>query len=240
MRGIILAIDTALTGCNVSLFDVENNIFYTHEEDMKRGQAERLMPIIDDLIKTNDLSYGDITAIAVTNGPGAFTGLRIGLSTARALALSLDIPVLGISTLDVLYEQYKKDYTNAGKPTLVVLETKRDDYYVALWNRAELVLSPQALSKGDINNYMERFDGGVVIGDAAERFIKDDDVSIPKRWTIIEGYDQISPECMCLMACDYFEDKNDFLYEVINASPLYLKSADVSKSKKTYKSFKAE
>ena len=66
---------------------------------MAQGQAERIFPAIDELLARNGVTYADLTRIAVTTGPGSFTGLRIGLTAARGLGLALDIPVVGVPTL---------------------------------------------------------------------------------------------------------------------------------------------
>jgi tRNA threonylcarbamoyladenosine biosynthesis protein TsaB len=151
----ILSIDTALSGCSVSVYeacadkgDNEPLISATLTEDMNRGQAERLVPMINDLLEQSGVSYAQLNAIAVSNGPGAFTGLRIGLSTARALALALDIPVIGFSTLDVIYQDYcVSAQPQNGETLLALIETKRDDYYACMWNaQGECVIDAQAIS----------------------------------------------------------------------------------------------
>jgi len=100
----ILAIDTCETHCSAALL-LDDGQSYARSENIGRGHAERLLPLIDELLAEAALAYGDITLIAVTTGPGTFTGLRIGLSVARGLALSLAVPCVGISALRVLAEQ---------------------------------------------------------------------------------------------------------------------------------------
>ncbi len=69
---------------------------------MSKGQAERLFPMIDAALSSTGQTYGDLNAIAVATGPGNFTGVRIGVSAARGLALSLGIPAIGVSVLEGL------------------------------------------------------------------------------------------------------------------------------------------
>nr|WP_321455100.1 tRNA (adenosine(37)-N6)-threonylcarbamoyltransferase complex dimerization subunit type 1 TsaB [uncultured Cohaesibacter sp.] len=103
-REICLALDTALEACSVGLAIHQNEDVKTLERSLSlgRGHAEYLMGELDTLLTEASLHYQDLTKIAVTVGPGSFTGLRVGLATARALGLALDIPVIGASTLFAL------------------------------------------------------------------------------------------------------------------------------------------
>jgi len=97
MTSALLAIDT--TGPRLALgLEVAGRV-HLHDEDMATGQAERFFPALEALLAQAGVTYADLGRIAVTTGPGSFTGLRIGLSAARGLGLSLGIPVLGIPTL---------------------------------------------------------------------------------------------------------------------------------------------
>lgn len=100
----LLAIDTSEQACSVAL--VENGrVRDSRSEIIGRGHAERLLPLIAERLAAHGLSYGDLTRVAVTTGPGTFTGLRIGLSVARGLALQGDIPCIGLTGLQVLAAQ---------------------------------------------------------------------------------------------------------------------------------------
>lgn len=103
-RNICLALDTALEACSVGLAVREDGSDREVSKSLVlgRGHAERLMDEIAALLKEQQLGYQDLTRIAVTVGPGSFTGLRVGLATARALALALDIPLIGASSLMAL------------------------------------------------------------------------------------------------------------------------------------------
>jgi len=99
-----LAIDTCEANCSAALL-LEGGQCFSLSEELGRGHAERLLPMVEDLLAEASLVYSDISRIAVTVGPGTFTGLRIGLSVARGLALSLNVPCVGLTSLMTLAAQ---------------------------------------------------------------------------------------------------------------------------------------
>lgn len=101
---IVLAIDTALSACAAALVR-DGAAVAAKSEAMERGHAERLAPLVDELMREAGASFADIDRIVVTVGPGSFTGVRVGLSFARGLALALGKPCVGISTLEALAGQ---------------------------------------------------------------------------------------------------------------------------------------
>jgi tRNA threonylcarbamoyladenosine biosynthesis protein TsaB len=95
---VILAMDTAAPRLQLALRLADGRID-TLVEDMAQGQAERIFPAIAELLARNVLMYADLSRVAVTTGPGSFTGVRIGLSAAKGLGLALNIPVIGVPSL---------------------------------------------------------------------------------------------------------------------------------------------
>jgi tRNA threonylcarbamoyl adenosine modification protein YeaZ len=100
-----------------------NEIIGTVHEDMAKGQAEHLMPLIVCLLNEHDVNWPDLSAIGVGTGPGNFTGIRISVSAARGLALGLGIPAVGISLLEALA-------LDAPTPTIATLDARRDQLYI--------------------------------------------------------------------------------------------------------------
>ena len=95
----VLAIDTALEACSAAVFDTGSRIAASETRAMARGHAEQLMPLIARVMTEAGLEFADLDRIAVTTGPGSFTGLRVGLSAARGIALAAGKPAIGLSTL---------------------------------------------------------------------------------------------------------------------------------------------
>jgi tRNA threonylcarbamoyl adenosine modification protein YeaZ len=134
----ILAIDTAAPRLALALLRDGDRV-ETVIEDMATGQAERLFPALDDLLSRAGAAYADLTRIAVTTGPGSFTGLRIGLSAARGLALALDIPVLGIPSLFALSLAAHCD------PLAVLLDARRGEGYFQTFSGPGIPIGDAAL-----------------------------------------------------------------------------------------------
>src|SRR3954471_23542434 len=96
----ILAIDTALAVCAAAVLDTERPGMRARESlPMVRGHAETLMPLIARVMDSAELEFSELDRIAVTTGPGSFTGLRVGIAAARGIALAAGKPSTGISTL---------------------------------------------------------------------------------------------------------------------------------------------
>ena len=97
----VLALDTTLDHCSVALVDGAR-VLASVSEHMQRGHAERLAPMVDEAMKAGGVSFAALDRIAVTTGPGSFTGLRVGLAFARGLAVALTRPCIGVSSLEAL------------------------------------------------------------------------------------------------------------------------------------------
>ncbi len=95
----VLAIDTALAACSAAVFDTARGILASESLPIARGHAEALMPLIARLMSEAGMAFAGIDRVAVTTGPGSFTGLRVGIAAARGIALAAQKPAVGLSTL---------------------------------------------------------------------------------------------------------------------------------------------
>jgi tRNA threonylcarbamoyl adenosine modification protein YeaZ len=118
----LLAIDTAAPRLQLAL--LRGDSIDVSIDEIAQGHAEILFDRIAALLARNGVAYGDLTRLAVTTGPGSFTGLRIGLSAARGLALARDIPAVGVPSLTALSLA-----APAGKPIAVLLDARRGEAY---------------------------------------------------------------------------------------------------------------
>src|SRR5919109_2859606 len=95
----VLAIDTALEACSAAVLDPDGGITASESLAMTRGHAETLMPLIARVMNGARVEFAQLDRIAVTTGPGSFTGLRVGISAARGIALAAGKPAFGLTTL---------------------------------------------------------------------------------------------------------------------------------------------
>ncbi|WP_375777716.1 tRNA (adenosine(37)-N6)-threonylcarbamoyltransferase complex dimerization subunit type 1 TsaB [Bradyrhizobium sp. ma5] len=140
---IILAIDTALDACSAAVLDTDSgNTIAIESQAMQRGHAEALMPLIARVMKESGIGFAGLDRIAVTTGPGSFTGLRVGLSAARGLALSAEKPVVGLSTLAAYAAPVVAE--NAAPPILSAIDARHDHVYFQLvGGDGSLMLKPK-------------------------------------------------------------------------------------------------
>lgn len=164
---LILAIDTALGACAAAVLDTAANRLVAHRSDpMTRGQAEALMPLIADVMAQSAVGFAALDRIAVTTGPGSFTGLRVGLSAARGLALAAGKPVVGVSTLNSYAASVISE--TGRHPVISAIDARHDQVYyqVVSGNGASLVRPKLA----PIAQVLEaaRFGTPILVGNAAD------------------------------------------------------------------------
>lgn len=122
MTTFVLGFDTSDAYVSAALL-ADGECVSDFYEDRKRGQDEVLFPVLEDVLKRADASWKDLSAIGVGVGPGNFTGIRISVSSARGLALSLGIPAIGVSVFDALA-------CGTGGRLTTVVKAPRDQVYV--------------------------------------------------------------------------------------------------------------
>lgn len=127
---LILGIDTSSDICSVGLSKKENFVGEINIK-LKRRHSERLLPIIDKLFEETNFKISDLEGIIVTDGPGSFTGLRIGLSTVQAFKQSLKVPVYSVSSLEYMAYLLKKHYDN--KLLVPTIDARNKRVYTALF-----------------------------------------------------------------------------------------------------------
>jgi tRNA threonylcarbamoyladenosine biosynthesis protein TsaB len=123
----VLAIDTALAACSVAVFDSDaNRILANQSLPMTRGHAEALMPLVERVMAEASADFKNIDRIAVTTGPGSFTGLRVGIAAARGIALAAEKPAIGITTLLAYAAPYQIE---ARFPIVAAIDARNDHVY---------------------------------------------------------------------------------------------------------------
>lgn len=158
---IVLAIDTAGTGCFSALYDSDTDIVLgAAGADIGRGHAERLMEFVDAAFEEAGMDLPDIDRVAVTIGPGSFTGIRVGVAAARGLALALGVPAVGVSTLAALA-------ADRPGPSLIAIDAKRDEVYWQRFAADGSAATPPAIASVEAARAVVLTDGEALGGSAA-------------------------------------------------------------------------
>ena len=155
--------DTAAGACSGALWS--NAVVMERVQSMQRGHAEVLLPMLVSAMREAGCAFADLDLIAVTVGPGAYTGLRVGLAAARGIALASSLPCFGVSTLEAIAEAIDWP-TLADRPALVALDDKRNNVYAQLFAAGRALAPPGIETPKRLG---ARLSGGrlAVAGDAA-------------------------------------------------------------------------
>ncbi|MDR6769446.1 tRNA (adenosine(37)-N6)-threonylcarbamoyltransferase complex dimerization subunit type 1 TsaB [Azospirillum sp. BE72] len=141
----VLGLDTATSGCSAALWEGTvglagapggaPRVTVRRSAPMARGQAEVLVPLAQEVLAEAGAAFGDLDRIAVTVGPGAFTGLRIALAAARGIAVARDLPVVGITSFDAIAHGVP-EAERAGRPLLVAVDSRRAEPFLQFYDAA--------------------------------------------------------------------------------------------------------
>ncbi len=156
MMSNILCIETATTNCSVALSIYGEQSVLQEDNDVKYSHAERLHPYIEKVLSEANIEKNELTAIAISKGPGSYTGLRIGVSAAKGLCYALGIPLISISTLESL--SYKVS-CNEGEYIIPMLDARRMEVYSAVFdaNHHQVrATEAQILEENSFIDYLEK------------------------------------------------------------------------------------
>lgn len=197
----ILALDTSAAQCAVAV-SVDGQM-RSRIEPMATGQAERLLPLCEEILAEVRLGWKDLDAIGVGIGPGNFTGTRIGVAAARGLALALDIPAVGVTVFEALA---------LGQDCTIVQDARRGMVYAQGFSGGEAVAPPVMVAVADT---LPITPGTTMIGSAAE-------ILAPRHTARTGAPLHPLPEAVALIARGRFADTPP------RPAPLYLRPADAA------------
>ncbi len=210
----ILNIETSTTNCSVSLFNDLELIDCIEENTQDYSHSKSLHVFIDSVLKNSELKPKDLSAISVSKGPGSYTGLRIGVASAKGLCFALDIPLISIETLKILSE----NISNKGI-VIPCLDARRMEVYSAVFNnKNERIRNTRAeiLNEDSFNKYLS-IDEVYFIGNANKK-IKE--IIAHKNAKFI---DDVLPSSRQMGTLSFNKFKNNQFEDLNNFEPLYLK-----------------
>jgi len=230
MNNLILQIDTSTTVCSVGLSE-NGQTLHVINLDEPNAHAAKLTILIEEILKQTGRKMQDLSAVAVSMGPGSYTGLRIGVSTAKGLCYALDIPLIAINTLEALFLGYKSQFgVTVGEAYLPMLDARRMEVYTAVYNHdAALVRATSAenIDIGYFNRLLLKYDSVQLFGSGADKF--ETLFSSTERVNILSGFKD-SAAFLSPLAFEKFERK--LFEDVAYFEPFYLKDFVVTTAKK--------
>lgn len=216
----ILNIETATKNCSVSLAKNGETILCKEIAEQGYSHAEKLHVFIEEIIKETGIGFNDLNGIAVSKGPGSYTGLRIGVSTAKGLCYALGIPLISVDTLQVLA---KKVVVEDGL-IVPMLDARRMEVYSAIFDKSYSKIKEVQAEILTENSYAEITDTIYFIGDCQE---KCKTVLTATNFHFLPEIVFPSAKEMSALSFEKFT-KNDF-EDVAYFEPFYLKDFLISK-----------
>ena len=215
----ILCIETSLDYCSVSIIE-DGKVIDSENINIKKSHSEFILILIKNLLKRINISLNQLSAIAVSEGPGSYTGLRIGVSTAKGLCFSLDLPLLSVNSLDLMiYDVKKKNLVESGSLLCPMIDARRMEVYTKIVKDDLIIIKDthaKILSNNSFNSLL-KFNKINFFGNGSTKFKKiiksNNALFIEKIIPEAINFDQIVHD-------KYLEGKFE---DLINFEPNYLK-----------------
>jgi tRNA threonylcarbamoyladenosine biosynthesis protein TsaB len=214
----ILAIDTATDVLSLALGSGETEL-WSFEAAVGLRHAELVLPCIDTLFKTAGITPQDLNMVACMQGPGSFTGVRIGFSTAKGLALALTIPLVAVPTLDCMAYPWKR----LEGLVMPVLDAKRHRYFAALYSQGLRISEYCDSSAADLAGLLPPHEPVLLIGPAAAMAAQE--WGNPAGWSVVS--DNTRGNARALIDCV----KEGYGVRGTELRPLYLRKSDAEEKR---------
>lgn len=219
----ILNLETATKNCSVSISQNGQTILCKEMAEAGYSHAEKLHVFIEECIKESNISFKDLSAIAVSQGPGSYTGLRIGVSAAKGLCFALDLPLIAVDTLQVLASKL----SISDGVIIPMIDARRMEVYSAVFNsKSEKIREVQAEILTE-NSFEEISETIHFVGDCAEKA-----KTVLTKSNFIFHEEIIYPSANEMSELSYKKFQENKLEDVAYFEPYYLKDFMVTVSKK--------
>ncbi|MFI0489917.1 tRNA (adenosine(37)-N6)-threonylcarbamoyltransferase complex dimerization subunit type 1 TsaB [Flavobacterium sp.] len=219
----ILNIETATKNCSVALAKEGKTIVCKEIAEEGYSHAERLHVFIEEIIKEAGITFQDLSAIAVSQGPGSYTGLRIGVSAAKGLSFALDIPLIAVDTLQVLASQVKV----SNGFIIPMLDARRMEVYSAIFTtnfEKKRAIQAEIITENSFEDLQETL---YFVGDCAD---KCKTVLVKENFIFLDEIKYPSAKEMSLLSFEKYQISDTV--DVAYFEPYYLKDFMMTVSKK--------
>lgn len=219
----ILGIDTSTMAANVAVLE-DDKLICEYTINTKKTHSQKLMPMIENMLKLSDLDIKEIDAIAICVGPGSFTGLRIGMATAKAMAHVNNIPLIGVNSLEILGANM--DLCN--RNICSILDAQRNQVYMNKYIlKDDKITKLEEISIKPIDELLEEISSSnedwVLVGEAVykykEKIEEISNITIPSPANNIT-----KASTLCFVARDKML-ANDQVYNCYNINPMYIRKS---------------
>ncbi len=222
MTKIILAFETSTSVCSAAIWG-EGEVMASEQESIGYGHASSLFSFVKNVSQKARVPLEYINHVAVTRGPGSFTGVRVGLAAARGFSLAGNLPILGMTTFDLLAYTAKKQMME-DHAKIVVMDTKRGDLYTAFYDIGQDLPSHTQITKPEdlqahVEPYKKSYTPIHIIGDGAAKLQTD------YKWPMNVEFLPIFPNASDLaIAAAHFHETPSYPF---SSDPLYLRPPKV-------------
>jgi tRNA threonylcarbamoyladenosine biosynthesis protein TsaB len=210
----ILGLDTSNKKSSIAL--THNDELIAYDEGCLFDQAETIIPKISDMLSRSGLSFKDIDQIAASVGPGSFTGIRIGLSTARAIAFSANIPAVAVNNFETIIYRAKRQINNCDV-VIAMIDAYRNQIYVS---DSLNFCGQRAINISEIENYLGQFKGQKIISAGSGAIFAHEYCETLPRFPFVDA------RFVCKLA--YEKIMNKKIMQTLD--PLYIREADAKPS----------
>lgn len=238
----ILAIETSTTACSVALSVGESRFSRYSEEP--RSHTRLIMAMVDAVLVEAGITVVALDAIAVTVGPGSFTGLRIGFATAQGLAFGAQVPVIAVSTLEVVAQTYRRQYDPSDQQSGMVmplLDARMGEFNCGAYEldsagQYQAVIEDQLLSSENAKLLIERLNPFIIVGDASSIVTEalgdkalDNKALDNKTHAQRPSYQSIYPDALDLLDIALIKQARDEAVDIASVELVYLRGTEAWK-----------
>lgn len=221
---LILTIDTSTTVSSLGLVNDSELIAHLRLDTSKNKHSEWLVYSLDWLFSSLNMNLKQVELIGIVIGPGSFTALRVGLATAKGLAFPLNIPIVGVNSIEAIAFPFR----GLGIPVVAVVPAKRDVLYASIYVDGLPIFPPMAFSYEDLAQEIKKVDRFILAGPAVPKYKDRFHQDFPEKITIINCANYIDPIVIAELSSMRFNQSGPD--DIRNLEPIYIKGVDIKMS----------